>query len=411
VRYAFLTHFFFVILIGKILSLSLKKALIMANKRDYYEVLGIAKTASEQDIKAAYRKLALKYHPDRNPGNKEAEEKFKEATEAYEVLSDQEKRKAYDQFGHAGAQGMGGFQGYGQDVNMEDIFGQFGDIFGSIFGQEGKAKQRGAKRKNAGPLPKQGHDLYKEITISLQEAYTGTKKEIGYYHFVPCPGCDGKGLKKDTSYQLCPACQGAGEQHYRQGFFTFAQTCGTCSGEGYTIPSPCPICNGQSRVQKFEKIMPTVPKGIFDGAELRVAKAGDAGVFGGQAGALFIKVNVAPDKRFKRVDDNLESTVMLTYPQLVFGAQLEIENIDGTKETIKIPKGCAVGHRIVIGGKGFTNLSTKRNGDLVIIAQCHIPTKLSTEAQELLKKYSELIGTSTNDGESSIRGFFKKFLG
>ncbi|MBI2775079.1 molecular chaperone DnaJ [Candidatus Dependentiae bacterium] len=383
----------------------------MANKQDYYEVLGVAKSASEQDIKAAYRKLALKFHPDRNPGNKEAEEKFKEATEAYEVLSDQEKRKMYDQFGHAGPQGMGGFQGYGQDVNMEDIFGQFGDIFGSIFGQEGKAKQQRAKRKNTGPLPKQGHDLYKEITISLQEAYTGVKKEIGYYHFVPCPGCDGKGLKKDTSYQLCTACQGAGEQHFRQGFFTFAQTCGTCSGEGFTIPSPCTICNGQSRVQKFEKIMPTVPKGIFDGAELRVAKAGDAGVFGGQAGALFIKVNVTPDKRFKRVDDNLESIVMLTYPQLVFGAQLEIENIDGTKESIKIPKGCPVGHRIVMSGKGFTNLSTKRNGDLVIIAQCHIPTKLSAESSELLKKYSELIGTTTTDGESSIKGFFKKFLG
>jgi len=380
----------------------------MATKRDYYEILGVAKTASEQDIKAAYRKLALKYHPDRNPDNKEAEEKFKEAAEAYEILSDKAKRQQYDQFGHAGTQGMGGFY-HGQDVNMEDIFGQFGDIFGSIFGQEGR-KQK-ARRKNAGPIAKQGHDLYKELSITLQEAYTGTKKDIGYYHFVPCPGCEGKGLKKGTSYELCKTCEGAGEQHYRQGFFTFSQACGTCGGEGYTIPSPCPICHGQSRVQKYETISPTIPKGIFDGAELRVPKAGDAGVFGGPSGSLFIKVTVKEDKKFRRVDDNLESTVMLTYPQLVFGSQVEIENIDGTKETIKIPKGCQVGHRIVISGKGFTNISSKRNGDLVIITQCHVPTKLPADAIELLKEYSEKIGTDTNSSESSIKSFFKKFLG
>lgn len=381
----------------------------MATKKDFYEILGVAKNASETDIKAAYRKLALKYHPDRNPDNKEAEEKFKEASHAYEILSDPAKRKQYDQFGHAGPEGMGGFQG--QDVNMEDIFGQFGDIFGSIFGQEGGGRKQKARRKNAGPLPKQGHDLYKEITITLQEAYTGTKKEIGYYHFVPCPGCDGKGLAKGASYQECITCHGAGEQHYRQGFFTFSQACGTCGGEGYTIPTPCPICNGQSRVQKYEKITPAIPKGIFDGAELRVTKAGDAGVFGGLTGSLFIKVTIAPDKRFTRIEDNLQCTVMLTYPQLVFGAQLEVENIDGTKETIKIPKGCAVGHRIVISGKGFVNVNTKRTGDLVVITQCHIPTKLAAPAADLLKQYSEQIGTSTAESESSIKGFFKKFLG
>ncbi len=375
------------------------------NKKDYYEILDVPRTASEQDIKAAYRKLALKYHPDRNPGDKQAEDKFKEATQAYEVLSDKEKRQRYDQFGDAGTQDMGGFS---HDVNMEDIFGQFGDIFGSIFG-EGQRSRR--KRKATGPQPKQGHDLSKEITITLKEAFLGVKKEISYYHFVTCDTCHGKGLQPSTNYEMCPTCHGSGEQQFKQGFFTFSQTCGTCAGEGFIIPSPCKTCGGQSRVQKFEKITPTIPKGIFDGADLRISKQGDAGVFGGGSGDLYVKIHITPDKTFKRVDNNLECTVMLTYPQLVFGAQLDIESIDGTKETIKVPKGCAVGHRIVLSGKGFYNLATKKTGDWVIITQCHIPNKLSPEATETLKKYSEFIGTATNDNEGTLKGFFKKFLG
>lgn len=376
----------------------------MNTKKDFYEILGVSKKATEQEIKAAYRKLAVKYHPDKNPNNKEAEEKFKEATNAYEVLSDSQKRQRYDQFGHAGAQ-EGGFDGH--NVNMEDIFGQFGDIFGSIFGEG----QRGRRKKNNAPHPKKGHDLYKELTITLKESYLGTKKEITYYHFVTCETCKGNGLQAGTKYEMCPACQGHGEQQYRQGFLAFSQTCGSCNGEGFVIPSPCKTCAGQSRIQKLEKITPTIPKGIFDGAELRVAKQGDAGVFGGSAGDLYLKINVLPDKTFRRINDTLECTVMLTYPQLVFGAQIEVENIDGTKENIKVPKGCSVGYKITIPGKGFYNLTTKKQGDWVIITQCHIPTKLSPEATETLKKYSELIGTSTQENEGTIKGFFKKFLG
>lgn len=370
-------------------------------KRDYYEVLGVAKNASAEDIKAAYRKLALKYHPDRNPNNKEAEEKFKEAAEAYEVLSDQQKRQQYDQFGHAGPE-MGGFGG---QANMDDIFEQFGDIFGDLFG----GQQR--KRKKTGPSPKRGHDLAKDVSITLEESFLGTKKEITYYHFAVCETCHGKGMPKGVSVQVCNQCHGYGQVHYRHGIFAYSQTCSACSGEGYIIPQPCATCHGQSRVQRYDTISINIPKGIYEGAELRVAGKGDAGVYGGEPGDLFLKMHVMPDKLFKRIEDDLHCSVTLTYPQLVFGCQIEIENIDKTKETIKIPSGCPVGEEIILPGKGFAKIRGKGRGNLVITTRCDIPKKLSTEAEETLRKYSEQIGTKVDSAQGSIAGFFKKFLG
>lgn len=378
-------------------------------KRDYYETLGVNRSASEQDIKKAYRKLAMKYHPDRNPDNKEAEQKFKEAAEAYEVLSDKDKRKKYDQFGHSGVEGTSGFSS--QDTNMEDIFEQFGDIFGGIFGGgRGRAQQR---RGASGPVPKRGHDLHKEIGISLKESFVGTKKEVSYYHLVPCSACEGKGAKKGTSHQTCSTCQGVGQKTYQQGFFAFSQTCSQCAGEGFTITSPCPNCGGQSRVQQHEKFSVTIPRGIFNGAELRVPGKGDAGVFGGPPGDLFLQVRVEVNKKFRRVGDNIESTIVLTYPQLVLGAQVEIENIDGTKETIKIPKSTQVGQPIRLSNKGFYRINSSQRGDWVVITQCDIPKNLSAEAKQTLKKYSQEIGTEvkSENPESAISGFFKKFLG
>lgn len=374
-------------------------------KRDFYEILGVSKSASADEVKAAYRKLALKYHPDRNPGNKEAEEKFKEAAEAYEVLSDAEKRKRYDQFGHAGVgagpSGMGG-----QGMSMDDIFEHFGDIFGDLFGES-----RRGRAKKSGPEPRRGHDLHKDIHITLKESYLGTKQEVSYYRFEVCETCKGKGTKAGTKPVVCPECKGTGQLHYSQGFFMYAQPCGACKGQGYTIPSPCPDCRGQSRKQIFDKFTVTIPAGIFDGAELRIANKGDAGVYGGQTGDLYLKVSIQPDKKFSRVDDDLHCTVVLTYPQLVLGSQIEIENIDGSKESIKIPKGCPVGERIIIAGKGFPRLRGTGKGNLIVITNCDIPKKISNEAKEALTQYSTLIGTSVSEASGGIAGFFKKFLG
>ncbi len=375
-------------------------------KRDYYEVLGVSKTASKDEIKSAYRKLAMKYHPDRNPDNKEAEEKFKEAAEAYEVLSDEQKRKQYDQFGHSGPQ-MGGGQGFNGFGNMEDIFENFGDIFGDLFGQQ----QQQRRSKKTGPSPKRGHDLGKELSITLEESYTGTKKEFTYYHFVSCETCKGRGMPAGATAKQCETCHGSGQVTYRQGFFAFNQACSTCSGEGFIITDPCKTCRGASRVQQYETFSVTIPKGIYDGAELRVSGKGDAGVFGGDAGDLFIRVSVLPDKKFKRVEDDLECTVNVTYPQLVFGSQIEIENIDKTREAIKIPAGSPVGHRIIIANKGFAKIRGKSRGDLIVTVTCDVPKKLSSKAETLLREFSEEIGTDVNGPSGTISGFFKKFLG
>jgi molecular chaperone DnaJ len=375
-------------------------------KKDFYTVLGVAKTASPEEIKAAYRSLALKYHPDRNPGNKDAEEKFKEAAEAYEVLSDAQKRQQYDTFGHESPH-MGGFGSGG--MNTEDIFSQFGDIFGDIFG--GNAGNQRKKTKRGSPSPKKGHDLGKEVALSLEEAFLGTKKEIMYHHFMPCAPCSGKGIGEGGAFKACEACQGNGQVHYRHGIFMYSETCSSCSGEGFVITNPCTTCKGQSRIQQYDTISVTIPKGIFDGADLRVGGRGDAGSFGGEAGDLFVKIRVMPHKLFSREEDDLVCTIKLTYPQLVFGCQIDIENIDKTTETIKIPKGCPVGERIVVGGKGFAKIRGRGRGNLIVIAACDIPKSLSSEAEQSLRAYSDAIGTAAEGNHGSIRGFFKKFLG
>jgi molecular chaperone DnaJ len=386
-------------------------------EKDYYKVLGVPQSASTADIKAAYRKLALKYHPDRNPDNKEAEAKFKEVSQAYSVLSDDSKRKTYDQYGQAGVDGMnqGGFGSHGgsQGMNMDDIFENFGDIFGEIFG--GSTRQQ----KKAGPARQRGHDLHKDMSITLKESFLGAAKEVSYYRFVACADCDGQGAARGTAIETCRECHGQGQITQRVNFFMYAKPCTACAGQGYTLKNPCKTCAGQSRVQKYERFTITVPAGIFDGAELRIAGKGDAGVYGGPAGDLFVKIEVMPDASFKRVGDDLVCNIILTYPQLVFGCQVDIETIDGSKESIKIKKGCPVGEKIIIPGKGFKKIRGKTTGNLVVITKCYIPKKLSESAKETLMEYASLEQTqsekmqhaSGNADEGGIIGFFKKFLG
>lgn len=376
----------------------------MATKRDYYEILGVERSANQEDIKKAYRKLAIKYHPDKNSGDKEAEAKFREATEAYEILSDEKKRAQYNQFGHAGTQGSGGHS----HQNMEDIFESFGDIFEGLFGGQGS---RRSSKRTSGPTPQRGHDLSQKIEISLKESYTGCTKDIKIYHFERCEKCNGSGCKADSKPASCSGCQGSGTILHRQGFFTLSQVCPTCHGQGFRITNPCSECRGQSRIQKHEKLSVTIPAGIYNNAELRILGKGDSGIFGGEAGDLYLTVEVQDEKVFSRRDYNLVTTLTLTYPQLVLGCQIEIENIDGTKETLKIPKGCAVGKEIIIEGKGFAKLRGHGKGNLVIITTCDIPTKLSEETRASLMNYAEKLGNNSSQHSGGISGFFKKFLG
>ncbi len=371
-------------------------------KRDFYEILGVSKDASQSEIKKAYRKLALKHHPDRNPDNKEAEDKFKEASQAYEVLSDTSKRQKYDKFGHSGMQGGADYHEYS---DFGDIFSAFGDIFGDIFGG-GQQRQR-----QSGPTPQRGHDLAQNIEISLKESYLGCKKDILIYHYVQCETCGGSGCKPGTKPNICAQCHGSGSVHISKGFFAFSQPCTSCNGQGFTIQSPCTICRGQSRIQKREKFTISIPAGIYDGAELRVRNRGDAGIFGGTIGDLYIRVKVTSNNKFWRKKNDLITHLNLTYPQLVLGCQVEIENIDGHKQTVKIPKGCPVGEEVTIVGKGFPNTSGYGKGNLVIITKCDIPKKLDIETKKSLLEYSEKLGNQAKDSNMGISGFFKKFLG
>lgn len=376
----------------------------MAHKRDYYDILGVSKTATQAEIKAAYRKLALKYHPDRNPGDAAAEEKFKEATGAYEVLSDDEKRRMYDQFGHEGPSMNAGGHGPHMNMNMDDLF----SIFGDIFGQGGGARR---KKKATGPTAHRGEDLQKALTISLQTAFVGGTEQLKIYRYMPCATCEGKGAAKASDFQTCKKCEGYGQIAFQQGMFAFSQPCQKCDGQGVIVTNPCSSCKGRSRIQQYDTFSFNIPAGIFDGAELRIAKKGDAGTYGGPAGDLLILIKVAPHKQFRREGDDLVVQLNATYPQLVFGCQIEITSLDGSKETVKIPRACPVGERIVISGKGFPKLRGQHRGDLVVIPQCIIPKQLSTEAKELLKSYAEKVETDAQESAGGIFGFFKKFLG
>lgn len=366
-------------------------------KRDYYEVLGVPKGASKDDIKKAYRKLAIKYHPDRNPDDTKAEELFKEASEAYEVLSDEKKRQAYDQFGFAGVEGMGG--GGPQDFSsvfrdFEDIFGDFGDIFGSFFG--GSTAGRGRQRAS-GRSVQRGADLRYNLDISFQDAVFGTKIEVSYDRRVICPSCGGNGAETGSGKKVCPTCGGSGQVRRSSGFFSIASPCPTCNGEGYVIDNPCTMCHGSGLISKRQKIKVTIPPGIESGKRINIPGQGDAGPNGGPTGDLYVYVRVKPHDYFERHGNDIYCMIPVTFTQAALGAEIMVPNLEGKKVKVKIPTGTQNGKVLRLKNEGVPHLhNNNRRGDLYIKIRVDVPKHLSSRSKELLKELSTLEGENTS---------------
>ncbi len=371
----------------------------MATKRDYYEVLGVDKSADADTIKKAYRKLALKYHPDRNPGDKEAEEKFKEATEAYDVLSDEQKRPIYDQYGFAGLDGMGGGAGGGGYSHafhdFSDIFGGagggFGDIFENIFGSGFGGGSRSSRSDS------DGASLRYELDLDFKEAVYGCKKEITFRHEEECPECHGTGGAAGFKKQNCPTCQGRGQIHRSTGFFQVSQTCPTCGGKGSVIDKPCTFCHGSGLAKKTKAVTVTIPAGVDSGKRITIPHMGNAGTNGGAAGDLIIVVNVRPDKYFERSGLDLYCAVPISVSQAILGADINLKTLDERTITIKIPQCTANGKLLRIKDEGVPSTGG-RKGDLYIKVIVNLPSKISREQQRLMQEYFELEKPSSNPG-------------
>ena len=357
-------------------------------KRDYYDVLGVQKNASIDDIKKAYRKTALQYHPDKNPGNKEAEEKFKEAAEAYSVLSDDKKRAAYDQFGFAGVDGMGGGQS-GDWRGFEDIFGggDFGSIFDSIFGSFGGG---GFRRGGGQGGVRQGANLRYDIEIPFKDAVFGTKVDIQFSHNESCATCKGSGAANGAGKKTCPACHGSGQIRHSQGFFSVASTCRNCGGEGFVIEKPCADCGGSGTQKKRQKLSVTVPPGVENGKRLVIPRQGDAGPNGGPAGDLYVVVRIKPHEYFERQNSDLYCAVPISVSQAALGADIHVATLDGKTIKVKVPSGTQTGKMLRIRDEGVPYGS--RKGNLYIKLFVQIPEKLSRRGKELLEELARSEG-------------------
>jgi molecular chaperone DnaJ len=363
-------------------------------KRDYYEVLGVGRNAAAEEIKRAFRQLALKYHPDRNPGNKEAEERFKEAAEAYSVLGDPEKRATYDRFGLEGLRGEGftGFAGF--DAS---IFGDFEDILGSFFGF---GDIFGSRSRRA--YPQHGRDLALELEISLEEAAAGVEKELTLSRAEQCPECRGMGVAPGTSKAACPTCQGRGQVRYQQGFFAVSRTCSHCHGSGEIIPSPCRNCRGTGRVKQKARITVRIPSGIEDGNRLRIEGQGEAGGPGAGPGDLYVLVRVAKHPFFEREDNNLFCEVPITFSQAALGASVEVPGLGRDSEVLKVPPGTQTGAVFRLKGLGIKDLRSHRKGDLLVKVKVETPGNLSKEEKALLLQLAELRGEEPDKTDRSV---------
>lgn len=347
------------------------------SKRDYYEVLGVTRTSTEVEIKRAYRTLAVKHHPDKNPGDVEAEEKFKEAAEAYAVLSDSQKRAAYDRFGHAAAgAGAGGFDpGFS---NIEDIFDLFG--FGDMFGQRSGGRRSTVQR---------GADLRYDLEITLEEAATGKDEKLRIPRLEKCEECDGKGAEKGTSAETCITCQGSGQTRYQQGFFSVMRTCSNCGGKGQIIRNPCKNCRGAGRIEKEKNLEIKIPAGVETGSRLRVTGEGEGGVNGGPAGDLFVVLHVKEHEMFERQAANLYSAVPVTFAQAALGAEIKVRTLDGEEE-LKVPAGTQTGTVFRIKSHGMPVLGGRGKGDLFVAVTLMTPKTLTKEQRRILEQLAEV---------------------
>ena len=365
-------------------------------KRDYYDVLGINKNASPSDIKSAYRKLAVKYHPDKNPGDKVAEDKFKEASEAYGILSDKSKKENYDNFGHAAFENSGGGQGGFRGFSGSD----FSDIFEDFFGDFG-----GGRRSNRRNSNNRGSDLRYDLSITLEEAYLGKKQNIQFSSSDKCNTCKGSGSKPGHSADRCTYCGGQGKVRSNQGFFTVQQTCPQCSGSGEEITNPCNDCGGVGNKQNSKKISVTIPKGVDDGTRIRLSGKGEAGSRGAGSGDLYLFINVHSHELFKRSDENLFFEFPVSIADAALGTSIEIPTIDGSKAKIKIPAGTQSGKQFRLREKGMPHMRGGGYGDLYVQVNTEVPVNLNSEQKELLEKFREIENDKSNP---SIKKFFQK---
>jgi molecular chaperone DnaJ len=366
------------------------------SKRDYYEVLGLGRDADDQAIKGAYRKLALKFHPDRNPDNPEAEEKFKEASEAYSILSDPQKRAAYDRYGHAGLQNAGGAPGGFDPSQFGDFSDIFGDLFSDFFGGGGGGRRRGRAQR--------GEDVRYDLEIEFEQAVFGMGAEIQAPRMESCDRCSGSGSEPGSGPTTCPTCHGRGEILYQQSFLSIRRTCSTCNGSGQIIRNPCTSCRGQGYRQVQKKLKINIPPGVDDGTRLRLHGEGQPGVGGGPPGDLYVFLKVKEHAFFERREHDLHCTIPINIAQAVLGAEIEVPTLDGPHK-LKIPEGTQNGAEFRLRHKGVTVLNSSSRGDLFVHVNVRVPTRLTRDQRKL---FEQLKGTLPEDNQPAEKGLFDK---
>ena len=376
------------------------------SKRDYYEVLGVAKNASDQELKKAYRRLAMKHHPDRNPDDQQAEASFKEAKEAYEVLSNGQKRAAYDQFGHAGVDGQaggagGGFGGFGGGAGGFNFGDIFEDIFGDAFGGGRRGGQGGRSRAQA------GSDLRYNLEITLEQAVHGDEVKLKVPTYVSCKKCNGSGASKGSKPETCGDCKGAGQIHMQQGFLTVQQSCPTCHGTGQVIKDPCKACHGQGRVQHEKTLSVKIPAGVDNGDRIRLSGEGEAGLFGGPAGDLYVETYVKKHDVFERDGTNLYCDVPISFKIACLGGELEVPTLDG-RVKLKVPAGTQSGKLFRLRGKGVKSVRAHGRGDLFCKVMVETPINLTAEQKELIESLDQAIVSGGEKHSPNSQGWFAK---